>query len=297
MIGAASTPVRLRTGSRRRTPFWLLLPVLLLALLASLPLLYVAAKAWDAGWHSAWQLLWRPYVFRLLGNTLWLMFGVTLLSALLGLALAWCVERSDLPARRFWNVVLCLPFAIPAFVSSFTWVSLSPMYEGLGGAILVMTMSKYPLVYLPVAATLRGIDPSLEESARMLGLSRRQVFLRVTLPLLRPTLAATGLLVALHMLVEFGALSILRYQTFTTAIYQEFELEFSNATAAMLSRYSWHCASCCSGWSCACAAAAAWYAPARAARGGPNGSAWGLASGRSRRCWRRWCWSVPVSPW
>ena len=83
--------------------------------------------------------------------------------ALLGLALAWCVERSDLPARRFWNVVLCLPFAIPAFVSSFTWVSLSPMYEGLGGAILVMTMSKYPLVYLPVAATLRGIDPSLEE--------------------------------------------------------------------------------------------------------------------------------------
>ena len=164
MIGAASTPVRLRTGSRRRTPFWLLLPVLLLALLASLPLLYVAAKAWDAGWHSAWQLLWRPYVFRLLGNTLWLMFGVTLLSALLGLALAWCVERSDLPARRFWNVVLCLPFAIPAFVSSFTWVSLSPMYEGLGGAILVMTMSKYPLVYLPVAATLRGIDPSLELS-------------------------------------------------------------------------------------------------------------------------------------
>lgn len=235
MIGAASTPVRLRTGSRRRTPFWLFLPVLLLALLASLPLLYVAAKAWDAGWHTAWQLLWRPYVFRLLGNTLWLMFGVTLLSALLGLALAWCVERSDLPARRFWNVVLCLPFAIPAFVSSFTWVSLSPMYEGLGGAILVMTMSKYPLVYLPVAATLRGIDPSLEESARMLGLSRRQVFLRVTLPLLRPTLAATGLLVALHMLVEFGALSILRYQTFTTAIYQEFELEFSNATAAMLS--------------------------------------------------------------
>ncbi|MDF5920330.1 ABC transporter permease subunit [Pseudomonas aeruginosa] len=227
--------MRLRTSSRRRTPFWLFLPVLLLALLASLPLLYVAAKAWDAGWHSAWQLLWRPYVFRLLGNTLWLMFGVTLLSALLGLALAWCVERSDLPARRFWNVVLCLPFAIPAFVSSFTWVSLSPMYEGLGGAILVMTMSKYPLVYLPVAATLRGIDPSLEESARMLGLSRRQVFLRVTLPLLRPTLAATGLLVALHMLVEFGALSILRYQTFTTAIYQEFELEFSNATAAMLS--------------------------------------------------------------
>ncbi|MGV8488652.1 iron ABC transporter permease, partial [Pseudomonas aeruginosa] len=74
--------MRRRTGSRRRTPFWLFLPVLLLALLASLPLLYVAAKAWDAGWHSDWQLLWRPDVFRLLGHTLGLMFGVTLLSAL-----------------------------------------------------------------------------------------------------------------------------------------------------------------------------------------------------------------------
>ncbi|MGV8769755.1 iron ABC transporter permease, partial [Pseudomonas aeruginosa] len=89
--------MRLRTCSRRRRPFWMLLPVLFLALLSSLPLLYVADKACDAVWLSSWQLLWRPYVCRLLGNTLWLMFGVTLLSALLGLALAWCVERSDLP--------------------------------------------------------------------------------------------------------------------------------------------------------------------------------------------------------
>ncbi|KAF1065959.1 MAG: Sulfate transport system permease protein CysW [Pseudomonas citronellolis] len=234
MPSAANVPA-LRTSNRRRTPFWLLPPVILLALLASLPLFYVAAKAWDSGWHVAWQLLWRPFVFRLLGNTLSLMASVTLLTALLGLLCAWLVERSNLPGRRYWNVLLCLPFAIPSFVSSFTWISLSPIYEGFGGAVLIMTMSKYPLVYLPVAATLRSIDPSLEESARMLGLSRRQVFWRVTLPLLRPTLAATGLLVALHMLVEFGALSLLRFQTFTTAIYQEFELEFSNATAAMLS--------------------------------------------------------------
>ena len=280
MIGAASTPVRLRTGSRRRTPFWLFLPVLLLALLASLPLLYVAAKAWDAGWHSAWQLLWRPYVFRLLGNTLWLMFGVTLLSALLGLALAWCVERSDLPARRFWNVVLCLPFAIPAFVSSFTWVSLSPMYEGLGGAILVMTMSKYPLVYLPVAATLRGIDPSLEESARMLGLSRRQVFLRVTLPLLRRPWPPPG-----YWWRCTCWWSSARCRSCATRPSPQPSTRSSNWSSATpprrcFPRYSWHCASCCSGWSCACAAAAAWYAPARAARAGRTGppGAWQVAA-------------------
>lgn len=99
------------------------------------------------------------------------------------------------------------------------------------------------------------------------------------------------------MLVEFGALSILRYQTFTTAIYQEFELEFSNATAAMLSSVLLALCFLLLWLELRMRGAAAWYAPARAARGGPNGSAWGLASGRSRRCWRRWCWSVPVSPW
>jgi ABC-type Fe3+ transport system permease subunit len=98
-----------------------------------------------------------------------------------------------------------------------------------------MTLSKYPLVFLPVAATLRNLDPSLEESARTLGQNRWGVFFRVTLPLLWPSLLAGALLIALHMLVEFGALSIIGLQTFTTAIYQQFELEFSNANAAMLS--------------------------------------------------------------
>jgi len=163
------------------------------------------------------------------------MLGVTAACAAIGLSLAWLLERSDLPGRRIWGVVLCLPFAVPAFVSSFTWVSLSAGFEGLGGAILVMTLSKYPLVFLPVAATLRNLDPSLEESARTLGQNRWGVFFKITLPLLWPSLLAGSLLIALHMLVEFGALSIIGLQTFTTAIYQQFELEFSNANAAMLS--------------------------------------------------------------
>jgi hypothetical protein len=56
---------------------------------------------------------------------LWLMVGVTVTCALVGLSLAWLLERSNLPGRRLWGVILCLPFAVPAFVSSFTWVSLS----------------------------------------------------------------------------------------------------------------------------------------------------------------------------
>ncbi|ALE89967.1 ABC transporter permease [Pseudomonas versuta] len=223
------------TVKRKRPSVWLLLPVLLLVGLSLLPLLYVGTKAWQAGWAQAAHLLWRPFVFDLMRNTLLLMVGVTVTCALVGLSLAWLLERSNLPGRRLWGVILCLPFAVPAFVSSFTWVSLSSSFEGLGGAILVMSLSKYPLIFLPVAATLRNLDPALEESARTLGQNRLGVFFRITLPLLWPSLLAGSLLIALHMLVEFGALSIIGLQTFTTAIYQQFELSFSNANAAMLS--------------------------------------------------------------
>ena len=230
----AAQPARF-TLKRKRPSIWLLLPVLFLVGLSLLPLLYVGTKAWQAGWAQAVHLLWRPFVFGLMRNTLMLMVGVTVTCALVGLSLAWLLERSNLPGRRLWGVILCLPFAVPAFVSSFTWVSLSASFEGLGGAILVMSLSKYPLIFLPVAATLRNLDPALEESARTLGQNRWGVFFTITLPLLWPSLLAGSLLIALHMLVEFGALSIIGLQTFTTAIYQQFELEFSNANAAMLS--------------------------------------------------------------
>lgn len=223
------------TRRRKSPPIWLQLPVLALLLVAALPLFFVVARAAETGFAEAFELLWRPFVFGLLTNTMKLMVLVTIGCAVIGLGLAWLVERSDLRWRRHWNVLLCLPFAIPSFVSGFTWVSMSPIFEGLGGTVLVMVLSKYPLIYLPVVATLRSLDPALEESARMLGLNRRQVFWQVTLPLLRPVLMATSLLVAIHMLVEFGAPSIMRYQTFTTAIYQQFELEFNGNNAAMLS--------------------------------------------------------------
>lgn len=218
MTAALPEPALVRYVPRRKRPsIWVVLPVLFLVAMSLLPLLYVAIKAWEAGWQEALHLLWRPFVWGLLRNTLLLMIGVTATCLVVGLALAWLLERSDLKGRRLWGVVLCLPFAVPSFVSSFTWVSLSSSFEGLGGAILIMALSKYPLIFLPVAATLRNVDTSLEESARTLGCSRWGVFFKVTLPLLWPAMIGGALLIALHMLVEFGALSILGLQTFTTA--------------------------------------------------------------------------------
>ena len=126
------------------------------------------------------------------------------------------------------------PLAVPAFVNSFGWVSLTSRVEGFGGALLVVTLSYYPLVYLPVAAALRGLDPALEETALSLGHGPWRTFPRVTLPQLRPAMYGGALLVGLHLLAEFGALQLLRFDTFTTAIYDQYRSSFNGPAATML---------------------------------------------------------------
>ena len=202
--------------------------------LVLLPIGVTAFNAAAAGWQLAVMLLWRPLTGELLFNTLSLIACVTTACGLIGTAAAWAVERTDLPGRRLWGVLAVVPLAIPAFISSYAWLSLNSALAGFGGALLVVTMSYYPLVYLPVAAALREMDPALEETARALGKTTSAVFWRVVLPQLRPALLGGMLLVALNTLVEFGAFALLRFRTFTTAIYAAYQAGFSGAEPALL---------------------------------------------------------------
>jgi iron(III) transport system permease protein len=202
--------------------------------LVLLPLGVTLVNAAGAGWETAAALLLRPLVGELLENT-FLLIGCTVAAcAVIGTATAWFVERTDVPGRRIWAVLLVVPLAIPPFITSYAWVSLSPHLQDFTGAFLVVTVSYYPLVYLPVAAALREMDPALEETARSLGNNMLAVFWRVVLPQLRPALLGGMLLVALDVLVEFGAFALLRFRTFTTAIYSAYRAGFSGAEPALL---------------------------------------------------------------
>ena len=223
-----------RRGSSA-APSWLVLPLVAVALLAALPLAYVAWQAAAVGWAGSAVLLFRPFTAALLASTLELAAAVTLGSVLVGTAAAWLVERSDLPGRSVWRVLVPLPLAMPALVPAFAWLSLTPRVEGMAGAVLVLVLAEYPLVYLPVAAALRGMDPALEDVARSVGHGPWRIFGRTVLPQLVPALSGGVLLVTLHMLVEFGPLALLRVETFTTAIYEAYELSYDGAAAAMLS--------------------------------------------------------------
>jgi iron(III) transport system permease protein len=176
----------------------------------------------------------RPRVGELLTNTIKLVFGGITASIVIGTTAAWLVERTNLPGRRWWHLLMCAPLAVPAFVNSYGWVSLTHDVQGYGGAVLITTLSYYPLVYLPVAAMLRGLDPALEEAAYSLGYRPFAAFFKVVLPQLKPALLGGSLLVGLHLLAEFGALQMLRFPTFTTAIYDQYRSTFNGPAANMI---------------------------------------------------------------
>jgi iron(III) transport system permease protein len=223
--------------SRRRHRFpWLLsvMSILVVAMLLS-PLVLIVAQAIEAGWGEVWPLLDRPFVAVLLWNTIRLALVVTTLCAVIGTGAAWLTERTALPGRRVWGVLLIVPIVIPDFVLAWTWSSIFSAIHGYPGAVLVMTLHLYPLVYLPMSAAFRAADPGQEEAARSLGLSQWAVWLRISVRQARSSLLGSCLLVCLTLLSYYGAFENLRYQTFTTAIFGELRTQFAPAAASSLS--------------------------------------------------------------
>jgi iron(III) transport system permease protein len=179
-------------------------------------------------------VLARPLSAELLRNTIELAVVVTVATAVIGTATAWLIERTSLPLRRMWAVLVVLPVAIPDFVVGYSWHSIAAGFLGLRAASFVMTLDLYPLVYLPVSAALRRTDPALEETARALGLGPWTTFRRVVLPQIRPALLGGSLVVTLALLAEFGAFEILSFRTFTTEIFTELQVDRSAASALSL---------------------------------------------------------------
>ncbi|WP_020579893.1 ABC transporter permease [Actinopolymorpha alba] len=230
-----STPPPVRSGRRGvGAPLPLRAAAFLVALVCALPLVVVALKAFEAGAGDAFALVWRPRVGELLGNTVSLVVLTCVISTVLGVGAAWLVERTSLPGASFWRIALVAPLAVPAFVNSFAWSALVPGLEGLAGAVIVTSLSYFPFVFLPVAALLRSLDQGLEDAARALGLGPWRTFARVGLAQVRPALLGGVLLVALHLLAEYGALEMLRFPTFTTAILDQFEVAFDSRSGSVL---------------------------------------------------------------
>ncbi len=240
-------------GGRNAPPAVIWAPALVVGAALLLPLVYLIVRTFDGG-GEVWDLLFRQRVAAILGRTILLVITVTGASVALALPLAWLTTRTDLPFRRAWVVLSVLPLVIPSYVAGFIVIAALgprgmlqraldgpfgidrlPDIHGFAGAMLTLTFLSFPYVVLTVRAALVRLDPSMEESSRGLGRGGWATFFLVTLPLLRPGIAAGGLLVALYTLSDFGAVSLLRYETFTWAIFVQYESALDRTLGAGLS--------------------------------------------------------------
>ena len=238
---------------------WRLKPLSLIAsavaMLVVMPLGYVVGNAFLVT-GQVWVQLWQSRVPELLYNTLRLAAGVTAVTLVFGVGLAWLVVRYEFFGRRMWAWLLAAPLGIPPYIMAYGytelfayWGPLRPvvqrflgpdaqlpaLYNSFPAAVLVLSLATYPYVYLLSRAAFLRTNLAFEEAARLSGAGRLRAWLRVVLPMQRPAIAAGLFLVCLYVMADFGAVSILRYSTFTRAIYVQMAGRYDLMGAAALS--------------------------------------------------------------
>ena len=243
---------RARVADTSRTAPWpLLLVGLVIAFLALLPLVYLVIRALGVE-TSAIDFLLRPRTLSAIAATLALGLLVGVGTVALGVPVAWLTARTDVPGRRIWAVLTAVPLALPSYVVGFAFVAFFgprgalqgllaplgverlPSIGGLFGAVLVLTLVSFPYVTLATRAAILRTDPAVEESARLLGDRRMTVFRRVTLPVLVPAIVAGALLAVLYALSDFGAVSLLQFDSLSRVIYLQYGASFDRSLAAVL---------------------------------------------------------------
>ena len=243
-----------------RSPFALLRPpsgwtiaAVAVATVVAIPIFAVvsslAATAWDV-----WAHLVRTQMLELLVNTVLLLVGVGVGVLLLGTFLAWLVVTYQFPGRAMFEWALVLPLVVPAYVIGFVFLGLfdfagpvqTALREAFGprirlpdlrsawAVIVVMTLVFYPYVYTLARTAFLDQAPGTLESARALGRSRFQAFMRVTLPMARPSLVAGVSLALMEALADFGTVATFGYRTFTEAIYRVWHGMFDRIAATQL---------------------------------------------------------------
>lgn len=239
---------------RRSSVSSLQLAALASAALILLPLGYVTVLALSADF-AVWQRLWTTRIPELLWNTVSLAGAVALLTLALGVSTAWMVTRFEFPGRRLWEIGLVLPLAMPTYVLAYVYNYLlgfggpaEQIWQLMAGpqariispqsfwrVTFVIALDTFPFVYLLTRSALLSFNVSFEEVARTCGASPLRRVLFVTLPLLRPSIVAGIALVILYVVSDFGAVSLLRYQTLTYAVFQQMTGRSDNQAASILS--------------------------------------------------------------
>lgn len=219
--------------SRTTTAFALLLAIPVLVVFGSL------VTPQPDLWAHLLQTVLADYVI----NSLVLAVGVGVLSAAIGTFMAWLVARYQFVGRALVQWLLLLPMAIPAYIMAYSYTGLLdfagpvqsqlrhwfgwsygdyyfPEIRSLAGAILMLALVLYPYVYMLARTAFRQQSGSLLEASRTLGLTPRQHFWKVALPVARPAILTGAALAMMEALADYGTVQYFGVTTFTTGIFR-----------------------------------------------------------------------------
>lgn len=189
-------------------------------------------------WYHIKEYLLKDYVM----TSVIVVIITVLLTVIIGVTLAWIISAYDFPFRKFFRWALILPLAIPPYIGAYTYAGMVS-YTGvvqrffrnaLGleldqkyfdimsveGAIFIFTLFLFPYVYMVTRAFLEKQSAGLIESARLLGSNSIEIFFRIIMPVSRGAIVAGATLVALEVLSDYGVVSYLGVQTFSSAIFK-----------------------------------------------------------------------------
>ncbi len=172
------------------------------------------------------QVLSSRYYLGGFGNSLAAGGLSMILATLVGVPLAFCLARVDVPGKPLLLTLASMPLVLPSFVSAYALVLLfghvgvvtvalrsggiavGSIY-GMSGIVTVYTLTLYPYVLMPTLAGFKAVDVSVEEAARNLGASHWHAFRTVLLPIVAPSVLAGALLVFIEALENFGVPAVL----------------------------------------------------------------------------------------
>ncbi len=231
----------------------------LLTLLISIPGLILISNIFVTS--DNWSHLVDTVLFEYIYNSLYIMFGVAILTILLGFTTAYITTFFEFSGSRFFHYGLILPFAIPTYIMSYIYggmfditgsvttfilgllgKSLNEVYffdiMSIEGAIIVMSLVLYPYVYLISKTYLKAESSSILDASKTMGLSNFQIFYKVILPISRPAIVAGSILAVMEAVADYGVMDYYGVSTFVTGIFRTWlgmgSVEDASKLASML---------------------------------------------------------------
>lgn len=231
-----------RSFQRRRKPDFWRIGLIVTGALVALPIVAIIFVAFFPE-ENIWGHLSSTVLPRYVKNTALLLIGVGIGVTLLGLVTAWVVTAYEFPGRRALEWCLLLPLAVPAYVVAYVYTDLLefsgpvqstlralfdwqsrrdywfPDIRSLPGAVAMMSLVLYPYVYMLCRAAFLELSPSLLDSARILGMRPRRMFIAVVVPVIRPALLLGTSLALMEALNDYGTVDFFAVQTLSTGLY------------------------------------------------------------------------------